>query len=57
MAPPAEMEGRLEADEIDQIKAEMRGQPMQGPRPTSEEVKERGLCVEQYHIHDTYWLW
>lgn len=56
--PPAEMEGRLEADEIDQIKAEMRGQPMQGPRPTCEELKEWGLtCVEQYHIYDTYWLW
>ena len=55
--PPAEMEGRLEADEIDQTKAEMRGQPMQGPRATSEEVKGWGLCVEQYHVHDTYWLW
>ena len=56
--PPAEMEGRLEADEIDQIKAEMRGQPMQGPRPTDEELKEWDLtCVEQYHIYDTYWSW
>ena len=56
--PPADMEGRLQADELAQIKAEMRGQPMQGPRPTIEELKEWGLtCAEQYHIYDTYWLW
>lgn len=52
------MEGRLDADEIDQIKAEMRGRPMQGPRPTVEDLKEWGLtCVEQYHIYDIYWVW
>ena len=56
--PPVEMEGRLEADEVDQIKAQMRGQPMQGPSPSSKELKEWGLtCVEQYHIYDTYWSW
>ena len=56
--PPADVEGRLEADEIAQIKATMRGQPMQGPRPSIEDLKEWGLtCVEQYHIYDTYWLW
>lgn len=49
--PPADMEGRLEADEIAQIKAAMRGQPMQGPKPSYEDLKEWGLtCVEQYHI-------
>ena len=56
--PLADMEGRLQADELAQIKAEMRGQPMQGPRPTIEDLKEWGLtCAEQYHIYDTYWLW
>ena len=56
--PPSEPEGRLEADDIDQIKAAMRGQPMQGPRPTSEQLNKWGLtCVEQYHIYDTYWCW
>lgn len=56
--PPAEMDGRLVRDDVDQIKAEMRGQPMQGPRPTNEELKRWGLtCVEQYHIYDTYWCW
>ncbi|KAA6422802.1 MAG: hypothetical protein FRX49_07337 [Trebouxia sp. A1-2] len=52
------MDGRLVRDDVDQIKAEMRGQPMQGPRPTNEELKRWGLtCVEQYHIYDTYWCW
>jgi len=56
--PPADMEGGLDADEIDQIKAEMRGRPMQGPRPTVEDLKEWGLtCVEQYHIYDICWVW
>ncbi len=56
--PPADMEGRLQADELAQIKAEMRGQPMQGPRPSIEDLREWGLtCAEQYHIYDTYWLW
>lgn len=56
--PPADMEGRLQADETAQIKAEMRGQSMQGPRPTIEDLKEWGLtCAEQYHIYDTYWAW
>ncbi len=56
--PPAEMDGRLDQDDLDQIKAEMRGHPMQGPRPTDEELKQWGLtCVEQYHIYDTYWCW
>ena len=56
--PPVEMAGRLEADDIDQIKAHMRGRPMQGPRPTGEELQGWGLtCVEQYYIYDTYWSW
>ena len=53
---PAEMEGRLDQDDIEHIKAEMRGQPMSGPRPNSKELKTWGLtCVE--HIYDTYWCW
>lgn len=57
-SPPAEMAGRLEAEEIDHIKAQMLGQPMQGPRPTSAELKKWALtCVEQYHVHDTNWSW
>ena len=56
--PPADMEGRLDAQEIEQIKAEMRGRPMQGPRSTAEDLKEWGLtCVEQYHIYDIYCVW
>lgn len=57
-SPPAEMAGRLELEKIDQSKAHMRGQSMQGPRPTGEELKKWDLTyVEHYHIYDTYWSW
>lgn len=56
--PPVEMEGRLNQNDIEQIKAEMRGQPMCGIRPNSKELEQWGLtCAEQYHIYDLYWCW
>lgn len=56
--PPQEMEGRLDQDDIEHIKAYMYGQPMCGPRPNSKELGQWGLtCVEQYHIYDIYWCW
>lgn len=56
--PTEEMEGRLDQDDIEQIKAEMCGQLMCGPRPNSKELEQWGLiCAEQYHIYNMYWCW